>query len=48
MVRAVADHLGSAPVRVFICGSNGFANTAVDSVGAVLNGVAVRTERYGG
>jgi glycine betaine catabolism B len=49
MVTAMLRALPELPRGVFICGSNGFANKAADSVQAA--GVAstkVRTERYGG
>lgn len=37
------------PTGVFICGSNGFANTAADSVASAgVPNAIVRTERYGG
>jgi ferredoxin-NADP reductase len=47
MVREVAQ-LSSAPRYVFICGSNGFVDTAADAaVAAHCIASSIRTERYG-
>ena len=49
MLEDVTGLLPVTPRRVFICGANGFVNSAADGVVAI--GVApdrVRTERYGG
>lgn len=49
MVTDVIGLLPTAPRRVYVCGSNAFANAAADS--ALAAGISVeriRTERYGG
>jgi ferredoxin-NADP reductase len=49
MVASVLERLPAWPRLVFVCGTNGFVNTAAD--GAQAAGVAaniIRTERYGG
>jgi glycine betaine catabolism B len=49
MLAEVIGLLPAAPAAVFICGSNGFVNTAADAVlAAGVPATAVRTERYGG
>lgn len=48
----VADslgHLPKPPMRIYICGSNPFVNTAADSaIGLGISPQIIRTERYGG
>jgi len=49
MVAEMLALMPAPPMRVFVCGSNGFVNTAADALETA--GVAsnmVRTERYGG
>ena len=49
MMRDILHAFPAAPLRTFICGTNGFVNAAAD--GAVAAGVpasSIRTERYGG
>lgn len=41
--------LPASPAISFICGSNGFVNTAADAlVGLGIPADTIRTERYGG
>ena len=49
MIADVVARLPQKPEHVFVCGSNGFVNIAVD--GALLAGLdpsIIKTERYGG
>ena len=49
MIKDVVARLPQKPEHVFVCGSNGFVNIAVD--GALLAGLdpsIIKTERYGG
>lgn len=49
MVTELLALLPAPPQRVYICGSNAFANTAADStIAAGVPVEAIRTERYGG
>lgn len=49
MVADCLKRLPGPPLRVYICGSNGFVNTAADGViAAGVPAEIVRTERYGG
>lgn len=49
MIAAFLRLLPTPPQRVYICGSNSFANTAADSViAAGIDAEIIRTERYGG
>lgn len=48
MVADCLKRLPAPPLRVYVCGSNGFVNTAADGViAAGVPAEAVRTERYG-
>ncbi len=49
MVSEVLSKLRSKPQRVFVCGSNAFANVAADSViSSDIPAASVKVERYGG
>ncbi|BBB08702.1 hypothetical protein [Sphingopyxis sp. EG6] len=49
MVAAVISRLPDRPRHVFLCGSNGFVNAAVDgALAAGIEAAAIKTERYGG
>ena len=49
MVSEVLSKLPSKPQRVFVCGSNAFANVAADSVtSSDVPAASVKVERYGG
>lgn len=49
MLKDVLNLLPETPRHVFICGANGFVNTAADAaLAAGLDAARVRTERYGG
>jgi len=49
MVKDVVVRLQKNPESVFVCGSNGFVNIAVDGATAAgVNPAAIKTERYGG
>jgi len=49
MIGDVLRLLSSPPAKIFVCGSNGFANTASEALEvAGVPSEIIRTERYGG
>ncbi|RTL53566.1 MAG: oxidoreductase [Bradyrhizobiaceae bacterium] len=49
MLEKMFAHLPAPPAEVFVCGANGFVNTAADAVLSFgIAASAIRTERYGG